>query len=947
MNGTTLRGETQGGGVVPALVERGRELATIAGVLDRAVAGSGGALLIQGEAGVGKTRLISEARVAAESRGMLCLQARAAELERPFAFGVVRQLLEPELRDPEASARTLTGAAAVVGPLLGDRRSDASLPPQDLDSALLHGIYWALVHISEHQPTALLIDDLQWADQPSIRALEYVSGRAGEHALNLILASRGESARQAGSFSKLPTESLIRPRLLTEEGSGRVLEDLLGQSSHEFSATAHRVTGGNPFLLREIALATARAHIPADRQGAERIAELGPASVASWTLARLARLDERSRRIATSLAVLERAEVQVVAAHSGLDPAIAAEGADELAELGLVERELPLRFSHPIIRSALYDRLAPAARERGHMLAAMVLHERGLPAEQVASHLLQTEPRGEAWATDELRAAARAARARGGAEEAIAFLSRALAEGIHSGDPSLLLELGLAELAASNTDALEHLEAASEGDPPPELQGTIHGALAQSRYLAGDTLGAFEAVRAALEAIPAGTGGAIEAELLFSYGIAGRPRAELMSEVRRRLGVPRLGGQGEMTAAEVVRRHLLALDAYLRGDRERAVAAVSWAADRMSDPELADALPSLTGTGPAFVLAGVDAHADAERLIAASLQRARRRGSRLETAEALHDRVWSRWRRGDLIGGLADAETIFSMTEGAWEVAKLPLRIAYACMKVDRGELDAAERQLTLPPQLESAAPGTWGWGWLPLGRAQLAGARRDWETALAMALAAGERLLAIEAPSPGYCWWRTLAAQAAGELGQAARATELATEQLEIGRQIGSPRAIGLGLATLGIVTGGDRGVEMLRESLEPLETAKAELERARALLALGMSLRRGRHARDAREPLRSALDLSKRLGAAPLAEVALTELRAAGGRPRRERSSGLDSLTPRERQVAELAASGLANPEIAEQLFVTRKTVEAHLGAIYRKLDVSSREQLSGLGL
>ena len=447
--------------------------------------------------------------------------------------------------------------------------------------------------------------------------------------------------------------------------------------------------------------------------------------------------------------------------------------------------------------------------------------------------------------------------------------------------------------------------------------------------------------------MPPGTGGAIEAELLFSYGIAGRPREELMSEVRRRLTAPRLGAEGETTAAEVVRRHLLALDAYLRGDRERAVADVIWVADQMSAPELADELPSLTGTGPAFVLAGVDAHADAERLIAGSLERARRRGSRLETAEALHDRVWSRWRRGDLIGGLADAETIFAMTEGAWEVAKLPLRIAYAQMKVERGELDAADRQLGLPPDLESAAVGTWGWGWLPLGRAHLAAARRDWGKALELALAAGERLLAIDAPSPGYCWWRTLAARAAGELGQAGRATELATEQVEIGRQIGSPRAIGLGLATLGTINGGDRGVEMLRESLEPLETAGAELERTRALLGLGMALRRSRHARDAREPLRSALDLSRRLGAAPLADVALTELRAAGGRPRRERSSGLASLTPRERQVAELAASGLANPEIAEQLFVTRKTVEAHLGAIYRKLDVNSREQLSGLEL
>ncbi len=539
------------------------------------------------------------------------------------------------------------------------------------------------------------------------------------------------------------------------------------------------------------------------------------------------------------------------------------------------------------------------------------------------------------------------ASARGGAEEAIAFLRRAWDESAQTEDPSLLLELGLAELAASNPDALGHLEAASEAGGPPELQGTIHGALAQSRYLAGDTLGAFKAVGAALDAIPPGGGGAIEAELLFSYGIAGRPREEQMNEVRGRLSTPRLGAEGEPTPAEVVRRHLLALDGYLRGDREQAVTEVMWAAERMSDPALADGLPSLTGTGPAFVLAGLDAHADAEQLIAASLERARRRGSRLETAEALHDRVWSRWRRGDLVGGLADAETIFAMTEGAWEVAKLPLRIAHAYMKVERGELDEAAARLDLPESLESAAPGTWGWGWLPLGRARVAAARRDRDRALELSLRAGERLLAIDAPSPGYCWWRSQAALAAKELGQLERATALAAEQLELGRRIGSPRAIGTGLAALGSVQGGAEGVELLRASLAPLETARADLERARALLALGIALRRARQTREAREPLRQALDLSRRLGASPLAKVALTELRAAGGRPRRERSTGLQSLTPRERQVAELAASGLANPAIAEQLFITRKTVEAHLRAVFRKLDVSSRDQLEKLEL
>jgi DNA-binding CsgD family transcriptional regulator len=935
-----------GRGVVPVLVERDRELAAIARALDSALAGSGETLLVEGEAGIGKTRLLAEARVRAEARGLRCLSAQGAVLERSFAFGVIRQLLEPALRDPDVASEILTGAAAVASPVLGGPPA-ATLPPQDLDSALIHAIYWVCANLSEERPTALLVDDLQWADQPSARALEYIGQRVGDHAIVLILGSRGEAVVTPGSRLQLGSEARIRPSALSETGSGRMLEDLLGPSSREFSSAAHTVTRGNPFLLREVALATASGESRPDHDSAERISELGPASVADWTLGRLARLPRHTQTIAASLAVLERAELRVAAAHAGLDPATAADSVDELAAIGLVEAELPLRFAHPIVRSALYEQLAPGARERAHWQAAEVLYERKAPAEQVAAHLLQTEPRGQSWAAAALRMAAGAARGRGGAEEAIAFLRRALDESSGGAEPSLLLELGLAELAASDSAALEHLEAASEAGGPPELQGTIHGALAQSRYLAGDTLGAFEAVRAALGAIAPGTGGAIEAELLFSYGIAGRPRAELMDEVRGELATPRSGPRGEPTAAEVVRRHLLGLDCYLRGERERALAEVAWAAERMADPELAAILPSLTGTGPAFVLAGVDAHADAERLIVASLERARRRGSRLETAEALHDRVWSRWRRGDLIGGLADAETIFAMTEGAWEVAKLPLRIACADMKVERGELEEAAGYLDLPESLESEAAGTWGWGWLPLGRAKLAAARRDWHRALELSLTAGERLLAIDAPSPGYCWWRSDAARAANQLGQTDRAVALATEQTELGRRIGSPRAIGVGLVTLGSIRGGKEGIELLRESLPPLETAGAALERARALLWLGIALRRDRHARDAREPLRTALDLSGRLGATPLAEVALAELRAAGGRPRRERSTGLQSLTPRERQVAELAGSGLSNPEIAEQLFITRKTVEAHLRVVFRKLDLSSRDQLRSLPL
>jgi len=129
----------------------------------------------------------------------------------------------------------------------------------------------------------------------------------------------------------------------------------------------------------------------------------------------------------------------------------------------------------------------------------------------------------------------------------------------------------------------------------------------------------------------------------------------------------------------------------------------------------------------------------------------------------------------------------------------------------------------------------------------------------------------------------------------------------------------------------------------VDALEASPAQLERARALTDLGAQLRRARRPREAREPLREGLQLASECGATALADRARDELQAAGARPRGEVFSGLGSLTPREYQVAQLAARGLGNREIAQRLFITRKTVEAHMRNIFRKLDVTAREELA----
>ena len=156
-------------------------------------------------------------------------------------------------------------------------------------------------------------------------------------------------------------------------------------------------------------------------------------------------------------------------------------------------------------------------------------------------------------------------------------------------------------------------------------------------------------------------------------------------------------------------------------------------------------------------------------------------------------------------------------------------------------------------------------------------------------------------------------------------------------------PVCRGLVLRSSGIVIGGDEGIDLLRAACDGLEASPMPVEHARALLGLGAALRRARHRADAREPLARAMELAHTCGAQPLVEAAREELVATGARPRRLVRSGIDALTPSELRVAKLAAEGMSNPQIAQQLFVTRRTVETHVAATLRKLDLKGREGIA----
>jgi DNA-binding CsgD family transcriptional regulator len=197
----------------------------------------------------------------------------------------------------------------------------------------------------------------------------------------------------------------------------------------------------------------------------------------------------------------------------------------------------------------------------------------------------------------------------------------------------------------------------------------------------------------------------------------------------------------------------------------------------------------------------------------------------------------------------------------------------------------------------------------------------------------------------PGFWAWRLGAATAQLALGRRAEARSLAREQLQLVQPFGAPGPIGSALRTLGLIEGGQDQLDLLRAATRELERSPALLERARAQLEYGAALRRAGQRVESRPPLRAALDLAARCGAVVVAQRAREELLAAGGRPRRSRTDGVEALTASESRVARRAAGGRTNREIAQELFVTVKVVEKHLASAYRKLGIQGRGELADI--
>jgi DNA-binding CsgD family transcriptional regulator len=336
---------------------------------------------------------------------------------------------------------------------------------------------------------------------------------------------------------------------------------------------------------------------------------------------------------------------------------------------------------------------------------------------------------------------------------------------------------------------------------------------------------------------------------------------------------------------------------------------------------------------------------EAERALTPALAGARESGSVLAFGTLSHIRAHTLYRLGRLEDAIADAQSALDVVRygRTRELPELPaIHAVLALCLIERGELDAAEAAVDLPGG-EERWGATFTWADLLDARGRLRLARGDAQLALDDLLACGERLKPLNASHSGVVPWRPGAALAALQLGDSELAGSLAAEDTKLARGLGAPRELGSALRTAGVVAGGDRGIALLREAVEVLRGSEAVLELAYALTDLGAGLLAAGHRLQAREALAEALDLAHHCRADAVEETARERLVATGARPRRASVRGSDALTPRERRIAQMAVDGLGNREIAAALFITTKTVETHLGRVYRKLGVPGRTELA----
>lgn len=929
------------------LLERDDQIAQLSALIEGARTGSGTVVAIEGEAGIGKSSLLTRAAQHGRDAGMLVLTASGGELEQDFGHGVVRQLFDAPITAmrPKVREQLFRGAAATASAVLSDVGADGEALTDQ--GAVLHGLYWLTANLAERQPVLICVDDAHWADAASIGFLCYLARRIEGLAVLVVYAARsGDTAGRQLPAAAGPgeTTSVLRPRALSEQATTALVARATQASGDaELGRACHLATGGNPFLLAELLRALQSDGILLTGQDSRRVAQLAPDAITQAISARLRALGSGPARLARAVAVLGNdAQLHHAAALGRLDRDSAVDAADVLTVAAILDDSRPLQFIHPIVRTTIYRDIPAGRRAALHRRAAALLARGGAPDVELAAHLIASEPADDPDVVRRLRSAAREVRHRGAPDAACAYLTRALQEPPR-GDAKaeLTYELGSAELAAGQPSAISHLREALQGDLGPVARAACAVEYAMALLVAGRVGEGIELLDASISSLRAAGRSEAAMEVEGILLAAAQLDPSTCGRVRGRLA----SYEGRLDGGSVGEQTLLASLASAMAHRPVPATRAAELAERaLAEPRrLLERHPH----GPSFPLAAaVLAYADrverADELYTLAVDFARERGSVIGFASATGPRCIARLQQGRIAEAEAEARSCLEATAHVWIIGRPMLISCVLDAMLERSDLQACWRfldEMAIGEDLTAVSMARRmlrSRGHLRLLSGDAAGALRDFGQIRNRERRAGCEAAAIPT--------RAEVALALAQLGETERARQLAHEQLGLARVWGAPSPLSQALRVAGTVTGGADGISLLREATEVLEHSPPRYERALALTAYGAALRCAGRRAEARDVLRQALELADRFGALRTAEQARSELLATGARPRRVRLSGADALTPSQRRIALLAAEGHSNRQIAQELFITIRTVETHLGSVYDKLGVRGRDGLAG---
>ncbi|WP_460715051.1 BTAD domain-containing putative transcriptional regulator [Nocardioides dilutus] len=860
-------GESTPAPVTPTdLVDRERELTTLRRMVDELSHGRPGSLLIEGPAGIGKSRLLEETVRLASAAGAQVFSARASQLEQSYGFGVVRQLFDPCLSEAGAGSTLLAGAAAAATPVFEDGAGDDPVPQGGF--AVLHGLYWLTVKLAEAGPLVVCVDDIQWCDSASLRYLAYLVKRLEGVPVFLALAMRtGEQHPDEGLLAELaldPSVTVLRPAPLSADAAATLVHERLGEGAAPFVDACHRMTSGNPLLLRQLLRALADEGVPPDVSHVDTVRAVGSRAVSALVTLRLRRMPPAVTAVARAVAVLgEDAGLPTVAALARQPEEQVAAALDTLSRSEILKEERHLTFVHPLVREAIYDDLSAGERALHHERAAEVLLQHGAAPEQVAAHVLRAPRRGSAATVEILRAAAGTAISRGAPEAAVALLRRALEEPVTGPDRvHVLVELGRVEVNVDGPSAVAHLTEAYAALDDPRQQALLAMGIVRTHLFASPPGVATAFAREAASALPDGLDDERQG-LLALQRITGYMHG-LPADAYRAGPMPEVSGAGDGA------RMLAATLSYelLRDVQDRAEA-IRLARFALEGDRLLEIDNGLFWVFAATVRLLADD--DVGNFWDRALARAQATGDIFATLSATLWGGFSQWRHGRLDDALRSiGDAVQQQEEWGASGATSTYAGAFAIgVQVDLGDLEAAAETLDQARELPWVGEG---------GRLLREAAARLLVELGRPEEALGELSAHRDYPqvaNPVWSSWRAPMARALAALGRDEEAVAVAQEEVALLREWGAPTALGPSLRVLGEVRGAD-GTPDLREAVEVLTGTYAVLEEARARLALGRCAEVP--ADEAVPLLQAALSTARACGARSVARDAEAALAAAG---------------------------------------------------------------------